>query len=202
LASIEIDWRYPRPAWSPDGRTVAFLDTPGNVILVDVESGVQSEIGTDLATAGVALRVNDPPAWSPDGTLISFAYRYSGLEGQPAQKLCIVRVDETEATCMAEPIVYGDKPSWSPDGEYLLFFSRREGNYEIYTLEIETGLVTNLTHDPAYDGTPRWSPDGQRVVFASDRDGDLEIYMMDRSGENLVQLTDNHIDDDCPVWGP
>ena len=84
----------------------------------------------------------------------------------------------------------------------VVYASDETGNYEIFTLDPETGELLQLTDDPAVDTHPMWSPDGERIVFSSDRDGDFEIYVMDADGSNVEQLTRNEADDVQPRWQP
>jgi TolB protein len=49
-------------------------------------------------------------------------------------------------------------PSWSPDGERIVFQSYRDGNPEIYRINIDGSDLTRLTNDPAKDFHPAWSP--------------------------------------------
>jgi len=90
-------------------------------------------------------------------------------------------------------------PSVSADEKWMAFASDKDGNEEIYIMDLETYEVTRLTDCAGYDGHPCISSDGQIIVFVSDRDGDKEIFSMDRFGHNLVQLTDNEIEDDSPT---
>ncbi len=83
-----------------------------------------------------------------------------------------------------------------------VFASDRSGNYEIYVLDPQTGLTTQLTNDPGNDVEPQWSPDGEQIVFASDRDGDYELYIMNADGTDLVKLTNNMAEDRQPRWQP
>jgi uncharacterized protein YraI len=84
----------------------------------------------------------------------------------------------------------------------IVYASDETGNFEIFTLDPETGELLQLTDDPAVDTHPMWSSDGERIVFASDRDGDFEIYVMDADGSNVQQLTRNEADDIQPRWQP
>ena len=74
----------------------------------------------------------------------------------------------------------------------IAFVSRRDGNLEIYVMDINGGNQRNLTNHPDSDGSPAWSPDGKRIVFRSNRDGHIhlihgwstsEIYVMDADGK-------------------
>ena len=86
----------------------------------------------------------------------------------------------------------------------IAFESHRDGNWEIYVLDLVDGSLTRLTDHPAYDGAPAWSPDGTEIAFESYRDGNLEIYVAVgsmASGE-LRRLTENDAGDYGPAWSP
>lgn len=89
-----------------------------------------------------------------------------------------------------------------PQPELVVFTSNRSGNFEIFVLNLQTGLTTQLTNLPANDIEPQWSPDGALIVFASDRDGDYELYVMRPDGTEVRQLTNNTAEDRQPRWLP
>jgi len=72
----------------------------------------------------------------------------------------------------------------------LAFVSERDGNSEIYVVNVDGTGLQRLTNDPALDVEPAWSPDGKRIAFASDRAGSWDIYVMDADGSNLVRRTE------------
>jgi Tol biopolymer transport system component len=72
-----------------------------------------------------------------------------------------------------------DHPAYSPDGQWVLFRSDRDGNPEIYVVNVATGVETNLTNNPAADGKPAWWSDGSKILWTSDREGNFEVYVAD-----------------------
>jgi hypothetical protein len=84
----------------------------------------------------------------------------------------------------------------------IVFSSTRDGNAEIYTMNIDGTSPTRLTSHPATDVFPAWSPDGRRIAFTSNRDGDFEVYVMNADGTGLTQLTVNKRVDRWPAWSP
>jgi Tol biopolymer transport system component len=93
-------------------------------------------------------------------------------------------------------------PSWSPDGTRIVFFSDRDGNYEIYTMNPDGSEQTRLTENPEGDRNPCWSPDGKKIAFVTERDGNVKIYIMNSDGSNETRLTENLADDFSPSWSP
>lgn len=94
-------------------------------------------------------------------------------------------------------------PAVSSDGTRLAFQSRKDGNWEIYVLDLSSGKITRLTNNLAYDGAPAWSPDGSQLAFESYRAQDLDIWRMRADGTAPINLTaDEPAYDYAPVWSP
>jgi Tol biopolymer transport system component len=102
-------------------------------------------------------------------------------------------------------------PRWSPDGRHLAFVSDRDGNREVYVMDVALALssdaapedaLTNVSQHKAPDWQPAWSPDGSRLAFASHRDDNWELYLVDADGSNLVRLTLHAENDFAPSWSP
>ena len=53
----------------------------------------------------------------------------------------------------------------SPDGKTIVFTSLRDGDLDIYTMNIDGSNLRRLTHTLGYDGGPAFSPDGKLIVY-------------------------------------
>jgi Tol biopolymer transport system component/uncharacterized membrane protein len=91
--------------------------------------------------------------------------------------------------------------AWSPDGRQIAFTSNRDGNNEIYVMDVNGSNLVNLTNNPASDQHPSWSTDGQWITFSTNRDGNDEIYVMAANGGQLKNLTNNPASDTMPCYG-
>jgi dipeptidyl aminopeptidase/acylaminoacyl peptidase len=91
-------------------------------------------------------------------------------------------------------------PAWSPDGTRLAFVSYRDGNSEIYLLDLRTGQLRNLTNHPAPDTAPVWSPDGTQLAFESSREGYWGIWLADLERGTIRALTDHAHASQSPTW--
>ncbi len=95
-------------------------------------------------------------------------------------------------------------PALSPDGKKIAFASNRNGFWDLYLLEIESGETTQLTDTERYDGAPSWSPDGTWLASETYIDNNLEILVqpIGDSSQEVIRLTQNDGADHSPAWAP
>jgi len=84
----------------------------------------------------------------------------------------------------------------------IAFVSDRDGNFEIYIMNVDGSEQTRLTDNLDCDWAPSFSPDGSKIAFASYRDGNGEIYIMNVDGSEQVNLTNNPANDYYPSFLP
>ena len=84
----------------------------------------------------------------------------------------------------------------------IVFYSKRDGNLEIYRMDSDGGNQIRLTFNEAADRWPTWSPNGQQIAFHSYRDGNAEVYVMNADGNNQRNLTRHPAFDVRPQWHP
>lgn len=81
------------------------------------------------------------------------------------------------------------QPRWAPNGQFLAFTSEaRDGNPEIYRVDIASGQVTRLTESGGIDAAPAVSPDSSWVAFLSNRSGSWAVWAVPSSGGEAQQL--------------
>ena len=90
----------------------------------------------------------------------------------------------------------------SPLWGKIVFYSNRDGNDEIYTMNVDGSDQTRLTFNDATDSRPVWSPDGRQIAFMTRRDGNWEVYVMDADGSNQRNLSNHPLSDRYPDWSP
>jgi Tol biopolymer transport system component len=196
---------YALPAWSRDGKKIAFEynpDTAGRPARRS-EIYLMNADGTGLKPLTRNRVFDGDPSWSPDGRYVVFESERDGnseLYRADVRTLKVKRLTNHKA--------FDGDPTWSPFGRGIAFTSMRTGNREIFLMRFDADKgpslrspLLNLTNNRASDFDPTWSPNGQLVTFVSDRDGNLEIYATnDRF--LLQRLTAHPSLDAFPAWSP
>jgi TolB protein len=161
-----------RPAWSPDGKQVAF-SMSGSIWKI--------RPGDTTAYELTANRTYDSsPAWSPDGRWIAYT-----AEDAQGINLMLLNVATGESTALTSGGNLNLDPAWSPDGKRLAFVrGETKGQFYIYVLPIENGRAGtaqritephSFGRERLYFGVlddhiePSWSPDGKELLLVSNR---------------------------------
>jgi TolB protein len=114
--------------------------------------------------------------------------------------------EATDSTPTPAPTRTLSAPSPTPTplggANFVVYQTDRDGNWEIYLLDLASWQQYNLTQDPAEDRNPAVSPDGRRLAFESHRDGNWEIYLLDLQSGDLTRLTQDLAFDGAPTWSP
>lgn len=195
-ARVVLESRRPlmSPAWSPDGRRLAYVSFETRAAAVWVQ---------DLATAErriVSSRpgVNGAPAWSPDGSKLALTL------SSPGGNLDVFVLDL--ATGASERITddpaIDTEPVWSPDGAAIWFTSDRAGGPQVYRVAPRAGeRAVRVTFGTPYAARPRISPDGRTLALVVREGGAYRVAAQDIAG-GALRLLSRGPQDESPAFSP
>ncbi len=174
-----------------------------SIVLVGDRSGNKELYLCDYDGGGLRQLTRDgtlslSPRWSPDAEKI---YYTSYINRFPD----IVEIDlvSRQRRVVSNRPGLNTSAAVSPDGQHLALILSKDGNPELYTLNLRSGALTRLTRTPrAVEASPSWSPDGNEIVYVSDVTGRPQLYIISRRGGEPRRLRLRGSANVAPDWGP
>ena len=90
--------------------------------------------------------------------------------------------------------------SASPSGDKAVFAAKRNGNWEIYSINADGSNLLNLSQNPKDQESPKFSPDGNKVVYIETETRAIKV--MNADGTSKKQITPKEVNAIVPAWSP
>ncbi|HEX8756701.1 MAG TPA: Tol-Pal system beta propeller repeat protein TolB [Steroidobacteraceae bacterium] len=185
-----LESRFPimSPAWSPDGKWIAYVSFENHLSAVYVQR-VQSGERTRVS---MRAGINGAPAWSPDGRKL--ALTLSGDSGHP--QIYLLDLSTQHLTRLTDSPSINTEADWSPDGRYIYFTSDRAGEPQIYRIGTTPGSATQrITFTDEYNAGPHVSDDGKWLAMVTrDDSGSYRIGLQNLATGEFRMLTSGRLD--------
>ncbi len=143
-----------RPLWSPRGNAFCFIsDRDGNSELYLYDFASQEQIRLTHSE-----KREKYASWLPDGKAIFYTYHYSDDRDREHNDIFRVEIATGVITQVTDDPLFYQEIAVSPDGEKIAFHAKRNGQDQIYTIDIKGKGEKQITRAEAYHGEPIWIP--------------------------------------------
>ena len=188
----EGDLSQNQPAWSPDGKQVAFVQDSTEPD--EIRRQVHPQIYV-LTVAGKTIRriesgfaESQAPDWSPDGKTIAFIC--SKGRGEENDVCIVPAAGGTVRNLTTAWSLDPQDPSWSPDGKTIYFAAETRGNVHLFAVPAAGGAVRQVTQGERTLRGLALSGDGRTVAYtASDVTHPAELFVAPVAGGAERRLT-------------
>lgn len=180
------------PAWSPDGRRIAYVSFETQKAAVwtqDLQSGERHMVASFRGS-------NSAPAFSPDGRTLALALSREGLT-----QLFTLPVGGGTPQRLTQSSAIDTEPAWSADGRFIYFVSDRGGGPQIYRMPAGGGGVERVTFSGSYNISPSLSADGRYLAYVTRQGSALKLALLEFETGAVRLLTDTS-DDEHPSFAP
>ncbi len=184
------------PNWTTDGKKLIY-NSKGHLFNYNLSSNSITPLNT-----GFAVNNNNDHVLTFDGTLLGISNHNQDDSGTSALFYMSAEGDSLPKMVTKPGVGASYLHGWSPDNKKMVFTGNRNGIYDIYTIDIDSGTENQLTNQSTLDDGPEYSPDGEYIFFNSTRTGKMKLWKMKANGEDQTQLTFDEYNDWFPHISP
>ena len=166
---------------------IVLLSAKDGSIVRNLTSGFDKDMGFDhLVIMGVDQMANAWMGWAPKGDRLAYFVRTEKERSLIVQNVLTKKIElKIPMKSVDEP----ESPSFSPDGRLVAFDALRGAVGDIFTIDLQTREITNLTNDPFGDRAPSFSPDGKFIVYTARVSGNDKLFKLDLDTKQKTQIT-------------
>lgn len=166
---------------------IILVSAKDGAVVRNLTPGFNKDLGFEnIVQLGERFNTMHWLSWSPKGDRLAYFVRTGKQRSLIVQNVLTRDVEvRVEMKSVDEP----ESPSFSPDGRFVAFSALRGAVGDIYTIDLETQELVNLTTDEFNEYGPTFSPDGNMVVYITRISGNEKLFKIDLATKTKTQLT-------------
>ena len=175
------------PTWAPNPGDTSVVYSSAAYGDGAIRLGIVETLGKNwnwIATGNTEVR-GEYPFWMENNRIV-----YHGCDFLGEHTNCGLFLVPVEGGTYRQLTTHSSDTAPAGHGTRVAFMSARDGNWEVYTINLDGSGLRRLTNSGALDGLPTWSPDGLSIAFVSNRTGAWAIWAMNADGSSQRKLFD------------
>src|SRR4051812_23404041 len=171
---------------------IILISSKDGSIVRDLTKGFDKDMGFDHIIQNGERFEMPWMTWSPRGDRLAYFVRTRKERTLIIQNVLTRKIEQRiDMKTVDEP----ESPAFSPDGKTIVFAALRGAVGDIYSVDLATETITNLTNDSFSDAGPSFSPDGKYIVYVARVSGNEKLFRLDLDSKKKTQITFGTVDE-------
>jgi hypothetical protein len=165
---------------------IVLISSKDGSIVRNLTNGFDKDMGFDHIVA-MGERFEMPwMSWSPKGDRLAYFVR---TEKERTLVIQNVLTRKIEVRIPMKSVDEPESPAFAPDGRTIAFAALRGAVGDIFTVDLESNAVANLTNDAFADAAPVYSLDGKYIIYNARVSGNQKLFRLDLDTKKKTQIT-------------
>jgi hypothetical protein len=171
---------------------IVLISSKDGSIVRDLTKGFDKDMGFDHIIQNGERFEMPWMTWSPRGDRLAYFVRTRKERTLIVQNVLTRKIEQRiDMKSVDEP----ESPTFSTDGKTIAFAALRGAVGDIYSVDLATETVTNLTNDSFSDAGPTFSPDGKYLLYVARVSGNQKLFRLDLDTRKKTQITFGTVDE-------
>ncbi len=193
---LQENRHFEAPNWSRNGEYL-IINAGGLIEKVGIDGEKLGVIDTEFAD-----KCNNDHGFSFDGKSLIISHNDESVNSTSGKSRIFILPAEGGTPRLITPLAPSYWHGISPDSKWIVYCAMRNGDWDIYKADINTGKEIRLTNAPGLDDGPEYSYDGEWIYFNAHRTATMQLYRMRPDGTDQTQLTFDEFDNWFPHPSP
>jgi Tol biopolymer transport system component len=171
---------------------IVLVSSKDGSVVRNLTRGFDKDMGFSHIVFMGARREMPWMSWSPKGDRLAYFVRTEKERTLIVQNVLTRRIEvRVPMKTVDEP----ESPSFSPDGQTVAFAGLRGAVGDIFTVNLESQEIVNVTNDEFSDAGPTYSPDGRFLIYNARISGNQKLFRLDLDTKQKTQITFGTVDE-------
>lgn len=159
-------------------------------------------VGCSTASSIESAKIPEYPIFESGNDLLAYAAQ---ITAKDQYEIFVYHFDSRESTRLTDNGFADISPGWSADGQKILYASNVNGIYQVFTMNADGSVQTQLLYSKTNDTQPAWQPGTtirRKISYQNNGNGDYDIYIYDLIDNSCKSITLTDSQETQASWSP